>query len=90
MSTAAALHKRQCDVYDSGAGPTKLVRKKSPTRWDVLSKVGESEYEKDIMTRQAGNRRDCVVISVYLINFYNVQNLICLTLIVRSVTHDYQ
>ncbi len=88
--TAASSHKRQRDVYNSGTRSTKLVRKKSFTKWDALSKVGESEYEKDTMTHQAGNGRDQVVVSVCSINFYNVQNLICLIPTARSTTHDYQ
>lgn len=58
-------------------------------RWDTLLKVGESEYEKDTMTRQANNERDKVVVLICSINFYNIQNLIHLITKVRYAIHNY-
>ena len=54
-----------------------------------IVELGESEYKKDTMMCQAGNKRDWMVVLVYFINFYNVQNLICLTPIAKSTTYDY-
>ncbi len=88
-STTASSRKRQRNVYDSVIKLTKLIQKKLPTRWDALLEVGKSKYKKNTMTRQASNGRNRVVISVYLINFYNIQNLICLTPTARYATHDY-
>lgn len=59
-------------------------------RLDNLLKVGESEYQKDTIIYQAGNRKDSMIILVCWINFYNIQNLLSSTLTAKSMTDDYQ
>lgn len=83
------MRKKQCNIYNSGTRPIKLVQKKLPTRLDILSEVGKLKYEKNIIICQVSNRRDQVVVWVFLINSYNVQNLRYLTSIVRSAIHNY-
>lgn len=52
-----------------------MVQNKLP-RWNALLEVRELEYEKDIITYYAGNKRDWMVVLVYLINYYNIRNQI--------------
>lgn len=57
--------------------------------WNKLLKVKQLEYKKDIITTKASNEKDPMVVLVFWNDFHNVQNLIFLTLIIKSKIHDY-
>lgn len=88
-SSGASLRKKQCNIYNTRARPIKLYRPKE-LGWNDLVEIEESEYEYNTITCQTDNRRDLVIILVYWLDFYNIQNLIFSTLIARSETYDYQ
>lgn len=58
------MYKKQYYVYDFRTRQIKLAQKKL-ARWNILLEVKESEYEKDIIIYQVGNKRDWVIVSIY-------------------------
>lgn len=53
-------------------------------------KIGGLKYEKEIIIHQADNERDRIVVSICLIEFYNIQNPIFSKLIIRNIIYSYQ